>query len=59
MKSGWQYIENEGTNEKIAPYTLMDNVFANENGGSMVATLPMTMWGTSSRWIHPPSPRSR
>jgi len=32
MKSGWEYVEENGVREKMAPYTLVANVLMSENG---------------------------
>lgn len=42
MKSGWQYVQANGTTEKMAPKTLVDNVKMNEdeNGVSLKDAMP-------------------
>jgi len=36
MKNGWQYVQTNGTAEKMAPMTLIENVKMSENGASMM-----------------------
>lgn len=36
MKSGWEYIEENGIREKMAPNTLISNVLESENGPGLL-----------------------
>lgn len=40
MKNGWQYVQNGGTSEKMAPMTLVENVLTSENGPSLKEAMP-------------------
>ena len=41
MNNGWQYVQSNGTTEKIAPKTLMDYVYTNEEDGvSLASNMP-------------------
>jgi len=40
MKSDWQYVNNNGTTEKMAPKTLVENVMVSENGPSLKDNMP-------------------
>jgi len=40
MKSGWQYVNDNGTTEKMAPKTLVENVVVSENGPSLKEIMP-------------------
>jgi len=40
MKSDWQYVNNNGTKEKMAPKTLVENVMVGENGPSLKDVMP-------------------
>lgn len=36
MKSGWEYVSENGQREKLAPKTLIDNVLESENGPALM-----------------------
>lgn len=40
MKKGWQYVQTNGTNEKMAPMTLVENVLMSEDGASLKEVMP-------------------
>jgi len=40
MKSGWQYVNDNGTTVKMAPKTLVENVKMSENGPSLKEVMP-------------------
>jgi hypothetical protein len=40
MKSGWQYVQTNGTTEKMAPKTLVENVLMSENGPTLKEAMP-------------------
>ena len=36
MKSGWEYVDENGVREKLAPKTLAENVLITENGPALL-----------------------
>jgi hypothetical protein len=65
MKSGWQYVQTNGSAEKMAPMTLVDNVKMSEDGASLKDVMPSNpnllingdfqVWQRGNTWNGPPS----
>lgn len=51
MKSGWEYVDESGTREKMAPYTLAANVLMSENGPTILDTIRNLIHPIGSIWM--------
>ncbi len=51
MKSGWEYVDESGIREKMAPYTLAANVLMSENGPNILDAIRDLIHPVGSIWI--------
>ena len=51
MKSGWEYIEENGIREKMAPNTLISNVLESENGPGLLDIIRNYTHPIGSIWM--------
>lgn len=51
MKSGWEYVEENGNYEKMAPNTLAANVFIREDGPSLLDALRDLIFPVGAIWM--------
>ena len=51
MKSGWEYTEENGVREKLAPTTLAANVLMSENGPALMDAIRDLVHPVGSVWI--------
>ena len=51
MKSGWEYTEENGIREKLAPNTLAANVLMSENGPALLDAFRDMMHPVGSIWM--------
>ena len=51
MKSGWEYVDENGVHEKLAPKTLAENVLMTETGPSLLDAIRDMIHPVGSVWI--------
>ena len=51
MKSGWEYVDESGIREKMAPYTLAANVLMSENGPALLDAIRNLMHPVGTIWM--------
>ena len=51
MKSGWEYVDENGVHEKLAPKTLAENVLMTETGPALLDAIRDMIHPVGSVWI--------